>query len=104
MARKTWEIPLNEPFEDGAGVKVTKLTMQEPSASDVFTIGAAVTWVKASGGMAQVENNDAIRDYAERMIAEPDALLAMRHMGASNALLVREKIMDFFRAAAAPKK
>jgi hypothetical protein len=96
MARETKEIPLKKPFDDGKGGKVTKIVLQEPSAPDFFNIGAAQTWVKASGGMALIDNDVAIKQYTERMIVEPDPLFAMTHMGLRNAMQVKEAVLSFF--------
>lgn len=100
MARETKDVPLSKPFDDGKGGKVTKIIVQEPSGSDFLRIGAPQTWVKAPGGMALVDNDDAIRTYVERAIVEPDPLLAMANLSLHDAIAVRESVLSFFRASA----
>lgn len=100
MARETKDVELKKPFDDGKGGKVTKVVLQEPSAADFFSLGAPQTWVRAAGGMALVDNDAAIRAYAERLIVQPDPLLAMHNMNVLDAIAVKEAICDFFREPA----
>jgi hypothetical protein len=76
---------------------VTKIVLHEPTATDFFNLGSPQTWVRASGGMALVDNDTAIKQYTERMIVEPDPLLAMRHMGLKNAIAVKAAVLGFFK-------
>jgi len=96
MARATKTIQLKRPF-DGAAGKVTQVVVQEPTAADYFALGAPQTWVRASGGMALVDNDAAIRAYAERLIKEPDPLIAMTHMSVLDAIAVKDAILGFFQ-------
>lgn len=96
MARNTIRVPLKKPFPGGDGL-VTEIIVQEPSGNDVFALGTPQTWVRAAGGMALVDNDQAIRAYAERCIIKPDPLLAMSQMGVLDALAVREAIANFFK-------
>ncbi|MGC2774324.1 MAG: hypothetical protein WA418_01670 [Bradyrhizobium sp.] len=96
MARETKEIPLPKPFDNGKGGMVTKIVLQEPSAPDYFALGDPQTWVRASAGAALVDNDAAIKAYTERMIIEPDPLLAMSQMGLLNAIAVKRGILGFF--------
>jgi hypothetical protein len=95
MARDTKIVQLKKPFAGAAGL-VTQVKVQEPTAADYFALGAPQTWVKASGGMALVDNDQAIRAYAERLIVEPDPLLAMNHMSVLDAVAVKDAIVSFF--------
>lgn len=96
MARETKTIQLKRPFSAPAGT-VTQVKVQEPTAGEFFAFGAPQTWVKAAGGMALVDNDAVIRAYAERLIIEPDPLLAMSQMSVLDAIAVKEAICDFFR-------
>jgi hypothetical protein len=100
MARETKDVTLKKPFDDGKGGKVTKVVLQEPTAADYFTLGAPQTWVRASGGMALVDNDAAIRTYAERLIVQPDPLLAMNQMHVLDAIAVKDAILGFFQESA----
>lgn len=100
MAREKKTVPLKKPFDDGKGGKVTKIILQEPSAPDFFELGAPRTWVRAPGGMALVDNDQTIRAYVERLIVEPDPLLAMNNMNLIDAIAVKEAVCDFFRESA----
>lgn len=97
MARETKTVQIKRPFDDGKGGMVTKVVLQEPMASDFFALGAPQTWVKSAGGMALVENDASIRAYVERLIVEPDPLLAMRHMHVLDAIAVKDAVLDFFQ-------
>jgi hypothetical protein len=101
MARERKSIPLKKPFDDGKGGKVTAIILQEPSAPDFFELGAPQTWVRSRDGMALIDNDAAIKAYVERMIVEPDPLLAMTQMGVVNAIVVKEAVLDFFRESPA---
>jgi hypothetical protein len=101
MARERKSIPLKKPFDDGKGGKVTAIILQEPSAPDFFELGAPQTWVRSRDGMALIDNDAAIKAYVERMIVEPDPLLAMTQMGVVNAIAVKEAVLDFFRESPA---
>lgn len=96
MARATKTIQLKKPF-DLPGGKVTQVVVQEPTAADYFSLGSPQTWVRASGGMALVDNDEAIRAYAERLIKEPDPLIAMTQMSVLDAIAVKDAIVSFFR-------
>lgn len=100
MARERKDVPLKRPFDDGKGGKVTKIVLQEPSGSDYFALGAPQTWVRATGGMALVDNDVAIRAYVERLIVEPDPLLAMNAMHVLDAIAVKDAVIDFFQESA----
>lgn len=95
MAREQKTVQLKKPFE-GATSVITKVIVQEPTAADFFALGAPQTWVRTSGGMALVDNDVAIRAYAERLIVEPDPLLAMKHMSVLDAMAVKDVIVGFF--------
>jgi hypothetical protein len=97
MARERKTVPLKKPFDDGKGGKVTAIILQEPSAPDFFELGAPQTWVRSRDGAMLVDNDAAIKAYTERMIVEPDPLLAMTHMGILNAMAVKDAVLDFFR-------
>jgi hypothetical protein len=101
MARERKSVPLKKPFDDGKGGKVTAIILQEPSAPDFFELGAPQTWVRSRDGMALIDNDAAIKAYVERMIVEPDPLLAMTQMGVVNAIAVKEAVLDFFRESPA---
>jgi hypothetical protein len=101
MARERKEITLKKPFADGKGGEVTKVVLQEPSALDFFKLGPVQTWVRAAGGMALVDEDSAIAAYIDRMIVEPDPLLAVRQMSLIDAIAVREGVLSFFRESAA---
>jgi hypothetical protein len=98
MARETKTIPLKKPF-DGPEGKVTSIVLQEPAGADYFILGDPQTWVRASGGMALVDNTDAIRAYTERMIIKPDPLLAMAQMSVLDARAVKNGVLSFFEDA-----
>ncbi len=100
MARETRDVDLKKPFDDGKGGKVLKIVLQEPTAADFFTLGAPQTWVRAAGGMALVDNDATIRAYVERLITQPDPLLAMNSMHILDAIAVKEAVCDFFREPA----
>ena len=100
MARETKTIQLKRPFSGGTG-PVTQVKVQEPTAGDFFMLGSPQTWVRAPGGQALVDNDAVIRAYAERLIVEPDPLLAMSQMSVLDAIAVKEAICDFFREPAA---
>lgn len=95
MARKQITVPLKRPFP-GAEGPVNSVVLQEPTAGDYFALGAPQTWVKAAGGMALVDNDQAIRAYAERLIVKPDPLLAMTQMSVLDAIAVKDAIIGFF--------
>jgi hypothetical protein len=95
MARKQITVALKRPFEGGKGL-IRNIVLQEPTAGDYFQLGAPQTWVRASGGMALVENDQAIRAYAERSIIDPDPLLAMTNMSVIDAIAVKDAIVGFF--------
>jgi len=95
MARMQVTIQLKRPFQGAEGM-VNSIVLQEPSGSDYFALGAPQTWVKASGGMALVDNDQAIRAYAERLIVKPDPLLAMTQMHVLDAIAVKDAILGFF--------
>jgi hypothetical protein len=95
MARATKTVSLKKPFDAG-GVQVTQVVLQEPTAADYFALGAPQTWVRAAGGMALVDNDAAIRSYAERLIVQPDPLLAMNNMSVLDAIAVKDAIVSFF--------
>lgn len=97
MARERKEHPLKKPFDDGKGGKVKKIIVEEPTAPDFFDLGAPQTWVRASGGMALVDNNEAIKAYTERLIVEPDPVLAMAQMSVRDAIAVKELVLSFFQ-------
>jgi hypothetical protein len=90
-------IPLKKPFA-GADGMVTEIELRRPVGSDFFALGAPQTWVRAAGGMALVDNDAAIRAYAERLIVKPDPLLAMAKMDVLDAIAVKDAITDFFQA------
>jgi hypothetical protein len=96
MTRETRDVPLEFPFDDGKGGKVTKIVLQEPSAPEFFRLGHPQTWVRAAGGMALVDNDVAIKAYTELMIVQPDPLLAMSQMGLRNAMAVKDAVLGFF--------
>lgn len=95
MARATKTVPLKRPFAGGGGM-VTEVVLQEPTGGDYFLLGHPQTWVKASGGMALVDNDQAIKAYAERLIIKPDPLLAMTQMNVLDAIAVKDAILGFF--------
>ena len=95
MARKQITVALKRPFP-GAEGPVNSIILQEPTAGDYFALGAPQTWVKASGGMALVDNDQAIKAYAERLIVKPDPLLAMTQMSVLDAIAVKDTILGFF--------
>jgi hypothetical protein len=95
MARKQITLPLKRPFQ-GADGSVSSIVLQEPTAGEFFVLGAPQTWVKAAGGMALVDNDQAIRAYAERLIVKPDPLLAMTQMSVLDAIAVKDAIVGFF--------
>jgi hypothetical protein len=97
MARARKDVPLKRPFDDGKGGKVTKIVLQEPAGADYFALGAPQTWVRAKGGMALVDNDEAIRAYVERLIVEPDPLLAMQNMHVLDAVAVKDAVIGFFQ-------
>lgn len=103
MARETKTVILKRPFDDGAGGRVTKVVLQEPTAPDFFALGAPRTWVKSAGGMALVDDDAAIKAYVERCIVEPDPLIAMRQMSVLDAMAVKDTLLDFFQESA-PKQ
>jgi hypothetical protein len=96
--RETKIIKLKKPFE-GAGGMVTEIILQEPAGSDYFILGDPQTWVRASGGMALVDNTDAIKAYTERMIIKPDPLLAMARLSVIDARAVKNSVLSFFEDA-----
>lgn len=95
--RETKEITLKRPFPDGKDGMVTKVVLREPGALDFFKIGPVQTWVRSGGGMALVDEDTAIAAYAERMIVEPNPVLAMSQMSLLDAIAVREAVLSFFR-------
>jgi hypothetical protein len=95
MARKQITVNLKRPFQ-GAEGPVNAIVLQEPTAGDYFALGAPQTWVKASGGMALVDNDQAIRAYVERLIVKPDPLLAMTQMSVLDAIAVKDAVLGFF--------
>ena len=95
MARETKTIQLKKPFEGAKGV-ISAVVVQEPTAGDFFALGAPQTLVRTSGGMALVDNDAAIRAYAERLIVEPDPVLAMNNMSVRDAIAVKDAIVGFF--------
>ncbi len=97
MTRLTKSIPLKRPFDDGAGGKVTSIVLQEPTGADYFALGSPQTWVRSGGGMALVDNDQAIKAYAERMIVKPDALMAMTQMSVLDAIAVKDGVIGFFQ-------
>lgn len=101
MARERKTIPLKKPFPDGKGGTVTAIILQEPSAPDYFELGEPQTWVRSRDGAMLVDNEEAIKAYAERLIVEPDPLLAMTHMGVVNAMAVKRAILGFFQESPA---
>ncbi|WP_148287915.1 hypothetical protein [Rhodopseudomonas sp. B29] len=90
------EIGAAEKAVTGAHGMVTDVVLQEPTAADYFALGAPQTWVKAAGGMSLVDNDASIRAYAERLIVEPDPLIAMQHMPVLDAMAVKDAICVFF--------
>lgn len=96
MSRKQITVPLKRPFTGPKGA-VSSIVLQEPSASDFFLLGAPQTWVRSGGGMALVDNDQAIKAYVERMIVEPDPLLAMAQMSVIDAIAVKDAAMGFFQ-------
>jgi|SRR5579864_6505737 len=96
MARERKEVALKRQIEGPSG-QITKVVVQEPTAADFFALGAPQTWVRASGGMALIDNDVAIRAYAERLIVEPDPLVAMNHMSVLDAIAVKNAIVGFFQ-------
>lgn len=96
MARETKSVPLKKPFQ-GANGLVKNIILQEPTAPDFFALGEPRTWVRSAGGMALVENTEAIAAYTERCIIEPDPLLAMKNMGLLDAIAVKEAVCGFFQ-------
>jgi hypothetical protein len=99
MARNQITVLLKRPFT-GANGPVTEIVLQEPAASDYFALGAPQTWVKASGGMALIDNDQAIRSYVERLIVKPDPLLAMTQMSVLDAIAVKDAVLGFFQEEA----
>jgi hypothetical protein len=98
MARQTITVPLKRPMT-GAEGPVTSIELQEPSGSDYFMLGDPQTWVRSAGGMALVDNDQAIKAYTERMIIKPDPLLAMAQMSLLDAIEVKRKVLSFFQDA-----
>lgn len=96
MARETKTVPLKKPFQ-GANGLVKNIILQEPTAPDYFALGSPQTWVRSAGGMALIDNDEAIRAYTERCIVEPDALLAMANMSLLDAIAVKEAVCGFFQ-------
>lgn len=88
-------VQLKKPFP-GADGMVTSVTLKRPTAGDYFALGHPQTWVKAAGGMALIDNDQAIRAYAERLIIKPDPLLAMASMDVLDAIAVKDAIVGFF--------
>jgi hypothetical protein len=97
MARERKEITLKKPFDGGPKGTITTVIVQEPTAAEFFALGSPQTWVRASGGMALVDNDAAIRAYAEKLIVEPNPLLAMTHMSVLDAIAVKDAIISFFQ-------
>ncbi|MCB1452402.1 MAG: phage tail assembly protein [Rhizobiaceae bacterium] len=95
MSDKT-TVSLRKPIIGGDGVPITAIELREPTGKEVFLLGEPQTWVRSGGGMALIDNDQAIMAYAERCIVKPDPVLAMAQMGVLDALAVREAIKGFF--------
>ncbi|MGJ5205032.1 hypothetical protein [Bradyrhizobium sp. HKCCYLR20261] len=98
MARERKTIPLKRPI-DGPKGRIAAVVLQEPASADYWILGDPRTWVKAKGGMALVDNDEVIRAYTERMIIEPDPLLAMNNLSILDAMAVKNGVLSFFEDA-----
>ncbi len=65
---------------------------------EYFALGDPQTWVRTKGGTALVDNDEAIAKYVERLIVEPDPVLAMRNMSVIDAIAVKAAVLGFFQA------
>lgn len=96
MERETKTVKLQRPFAGTDGM-IDEVVLREPVGKDVFEIGAPGQWMRTQdGAVAYIENNDALRMYAERCIVKPNALLAMGKMSVPDVLAVRDVIVGFF--------
>lgn len=93
-------VPLKRPFPGANGQMVLNVTLREPTASEVWSLGEPQTWVRAAGGMALVDNQEAISAYAERLIVDPDPLLARSMLKTIDAIAVKDAIIGFFQVEA----
>ena len=96
MTRATQTVELKYPFDGANGAKVTQVILQEPTAGDYFVHGEPQTWIRTKDGQALVDNTETIRAYAERLIVQPDPLIAMRYMHVLDAVAVKDAICGFF--------
>ncbi|NEW96645.1 hypothetical protein [Rhodopseudomonas sp. BR0G17] len=91
-------VPLKRPIKGHDG-EVRALILREPRGDEVFTFGEPQTWVRAAGGMALVDNWEAIKAYADRLIVKPDPTLAQAQLSALDAIAVKEVIVGFFHSS-----
>jgi len=89
-------VPLKRPIKGHDG-EVREVILREPTGGEVFTIGEPQTWVRAGDGMAVVDNLEAIKAYADRLIVKPDPVLAMSQLSPLDAVAVKDAIVGFFR-------
>jgi hypothetical protein len=94
-ATVTKSVPLATPFQGHNGL-VREIILREPTGDEFLTYGEPQTWVRVAGGMALIDNDQAIRAYIERLIVQPDPVLTLSQIKLADARAVRKAVIDFF--------
>lgn len=94
-------IQLSSPIAGPNGVKITSITLRDPSFGDFVDLGFPVTYVavKDGGGFEQ-ETPSIIRDWIERLYDGDSNFLHFLNL--RDTLALRDAVVDFFREARAP--
>lgn len=93
-------INLRDPFAGHRG-RVDRITLREPRAGDYFALGDPTQLARTpSGEMRVVIRQDTVNKYLERLIIDPDPLLALGQMSLADGLAVQNALLDFFSEAA----
>lgn len=102
---KTVEIRLDEPLTGHTG-PIRAVKVREPRAGDILDIGDPSVLARSADGMLfQVDNDERIRRYIERLTVDEtgrtlDPLL-LAQGSASDIIRIREAVLDFFSKARA---
>jgi hypothetical protein len=97
---KTVTITLRDPLPVSHSGRVTEVVLREPSGRDLIEFGEPYAYARADKGLiVHAENDQAIKNYIERCIVEPDHLVVMSQISLVDMMTIKETVLGFFADA-----
>lgn len=96
---KTTVIQLSE-IREGFNGKFDRVVVREPTLREVFQFGEPIEVSRTKDGqVVAVEHLDVLKNYLDILIVEPDSAIQVSGLPLTDALRVKDAIVDFFYRA-----